>query len=58
MLFFFQRGNTIQYNYIHHILRLVPGADVRGVMLDDQSSGTIIKKNVFYDVNMISLRIL
>lgn len=46
----FQRGNTIRYNHIHHTLRLVPGADVRGVMLDDQSSGTIIKFNLFYDV--------
>ena len=36
---------------MHHTLKLVPGADVRGVMLDDQSSSTRITNNVFYDVS-------
>ncbi|XP_045203138.2 uncharacterized protein LOC123556462 [Mercenaria mercenaria] len=43
------RGNIIRYNIVHHTLRLVPGADVRGVMLDDQSSSTRITNNVFYN---------
>ncbi|XP_053396026.1 uncharacterized protein LOC128556126 [Mercenaria mercenaria] len=46
------RGNIIRYNIVHHTLRLVPGADVRGVMLDDQSSSTSITNNVFYDNNV------
>ncbi|XP_062596121.1 uncharacterized protein LOC134257535, partial [Saccostrea cucullata] len=29
------RGNIIRKNHIHHTLRFVPGADVRGIMLDD-----------------------
>ncbi|XP_052258950.1 uncharacterized protein LOC127863458 [Dreissena polymorpha] len=41
------RGNKIRYNLVTDTLRLVPGADVRGVMLDDQSSSTTIVNNVF-----------
>ncbi|XP_048247750.1 uncharacterized protein LOC124120284 [Haliotis rufescens] len=43
------RGNVIRYNYIHHTLRNVPGAQVRGIMLDDQYSSVTIEHNVFYD---------
>ncbi|XP_052258951.1 uncharacterized protein LOC127863459 isoform X1 [Dreissena polymorpha] len=43
------RGNIIRYNLVTETLRLVPGADVRGVMLDDQSSSTTIVNNVFYN---------
>ena len=50
-IFHLQRGNIIRYNYIHHTLRLVPGADVRGIMLDDQYSSALIEKNVFFDVS-------
>lgn len=45
-----QRGNIIRKNHIHHTLRRVPGADVRGIMLDDQYSSVTIEENVFYDV--------
>lgn len=43
------RGNIIRYNIVHHTLRLVPGMHCRGVMLDDQSSSTLVSNNVFYD---------
>ncbi|XP_022320151.2 uncharacterized protein LOC111122626 isoform X1 [Crassostrea virginica] len=43
------RGNIIRKNHIHHTLRYVPGADVRGIMLDDQYSSVTIEENVFYD---------
>ncbi|WAR31491.1 hypothetical protein MAR_034033, partial [Mya arenaria] len=43
------RGNVIRNNLVHDNLRLVPGADVRGVMLDDQSSSTHITNNVFFN---------
>lgn len=43
------RGNIIRKNHIHHTLRRVPGADVRGIMLDDQYSSVTIEENVFYD---------
>ncbi|XP_052072925.1 uncharacterized protein LOC127711025 isoform X1 [Mytilus californianus] len=41
------RGNVIRYNHIQDTRRLVPGADVRGIMLDDQLSGVLIEHNVF-----------
>ncbi|XP_071134151.1 uncharacterized protein [Mytilus edulis] len=43
------RGNIIRNNHFHNIKRLVPGADVRGIMLDDQFSSVIIENNVFHD---------
>ncbi|KAH3692090.1 hypothetical protein DPMN_193901 [Dreissena polymorpha] len=43
------RGNIIRYNLVTDTLRLVPGSNVRGVMLDDQSSSTTIVNNVFYN---------
>ncbi|ESO97359.1 hypothetical protein LOTGIDRAFT_231552 [Lottia gigantea] len=43
------RGNAIRYNYIEKSLRLWPGADVRGIMLDDQYSSVNIEHNVFID---------
>ncbi|XP_064613278.1 uncharacterized protein LOC135477057 [Liolophura sinensis] len=43
------RGNVIQQNHIHHVLRFYPGAQVRGVMLDDQYSSVLIEGNVFHD---------
>ena len=52
-LIILQRGNIIRWNIVHHILRLVPGADCRGVMLDDQSSSTSIMYNVFYSVSTL-----
>ncbi|XP_067672286.1 uncharacterized protein [Haliotis asinina] len=42
------RGNKIRYNHIHDTIRLMPGASVRGVMLDDQYSSVTIEHNVFY----------
>lgn len=52
----FQRGNIIRKNHIHHTLRFLPGADVRGIMLDDQYSSVTIEDNVFYDVSWWQLR--
>ncbi|XP_064613277.1 uncharacterized protein LOC135477056 [Liolophura sinensis] len=43
------RGNVIKENHIHHVLRFLPGAEVRGVMLDDQYSSVLIEGNVFYE---------
>ncbi|KAK7468006.1 hypothetical protein BaRGS_00036750 [Batillaria attramentaria] len=43
------RGNVVRYNYIHHTLRYMPGADVRGIMLDDEYSSALIEHNVFFD---------
>ncbi|XP_052790467.1 uncharacterized protein LOC128224591 [Mya arenaria] len=43
------RGNVIRNNLIHDNFRLVPGADVRGIMLDDKSSSTNITNNVFFN---------
>ncbi|OWF40931.1 hypothetical protein KP79_PYT15959 [Mizuhopecten yessoensis] len=43
------RGCVVRYNHVHHVLRLHPGADVRGVMLDDQYSSVNIYSNVFYN---------
>ncbi|PVD31350.1 hypothetical protein C0Q70_06762 [Pomacea canaliculata] len=43
------RGNIIRKNHIHHTLRYFPGADVRGIMLDDEYSSVLIEGNVFYD---------
>ncbi|KAK7483382.1 hypothetical protein BaRGS_00025322 [Batillaria attramentaria] len=43
------RGNVIRHNHIHHTLRYLPGADVRGIMLDDEYSSVLIEHNVFYD---------
>lgn len=47
----YQRGNVIRYNHIHHTLRYFPGAQVRGIMLDDEYSSVNIEHNVFYDVS-------
>jgi len=49
----FQRGNVIRYNHIHDTKRLQPGADVRGIMLDDQYSSALIEHNVFHDVRLL-----
>ncbi|XP_033748256.1 uncharacterized protein LOC117333194 isoform X2 [Pecten maximus] len=43
------RGCVVRFNIVHHVLRLYPGADVRGVMLDDQYSSVDIHSNVFYN---------
>ncbi|WP_233800093.1 right-handed parallel beta-helix repeat-containing protein [Paraburkholderia sp. HP33-1] len=43
-----QRGNVISDNYIHNIGK--QSKDARGVYLDDQVSGTIVERNVFYKV--------
>lgn len=43
------RGCVIRYNIIHHNLRFHPGADVRGIMLDDQYASVNIHDNVFYN---------
>ncbi|EEA01965.1 conserved hypothetical protein [Burkholderia sp. H160] len=43
-----QRGNVISDNYIHNIGKR--SQDARGVYLDDQVSGTIIQRNIFYKV--------
>ncbi|XP_064612389.1 uncharacterized protein LOC135476325 [Liolophura sinensis] len=43
------RGNVIKENHIHHVLRYMPGAQVRGIMLDDQYSSVTIENNVFHD---------
>ncbi|KAK6189983.1 hypothetical protein SNE40_001939 [Patella caerulea] len=42
------RGNVIRYNYVHDSIRHWPGADVRGIMLDDEYSSVTIEHNVFY----------
>ncbi|XP_071177689.1 uncharacterized protein [Mytilus edulis] len=42
-------GNVIRRNYITGIQLRVPGADTRGVMLDDQYSCILIEQNVFYN---------
>ncbi|XP_063448979.1 uncharacterized protein LOC134728334 [Mytilus trossulus] len=41
------RGNQIRSNHIHGTKSTIPGADVRGIMLDDQLSGIHIEHNVF-----------
>ena len=46
-----QRGNVIRYNHIHETLRFMPGADVRGIMLDDEYASVVIEHNVFYNVS-------
>ncbi|XP_063405884.1 uncharacterized protein LOC134689845 [Mytilus trossulus] len=43
------RGTVIRFNHIHHNLQYYYGADVRGVMLDDQYSSVLVEKNVFYN---------
>ena len=45
------RGNIIRYNYIHNIIPYFPNADVRGIYIDDQSSGNNIFGNIFYKVS-------
>ncbi|XP_055957950.1 uncharacterized protein LOC126824537, partial [Patella vulgata] len=42
------RGNVIRYNHVHDSIRHWPGADVRGIMLDDEYSSVTIEHNVFY----------
>ncbi|XP_050409571.1 uncharacterized protein LOC126824394 [Patella vulgata] len=41
------RGTVIRNNYIHNTVRHWPGAEIRGVMLDDQFSGANIEHNIF-----------
>lgn len=43
-----QRGNVISDNYIHNVGKHSQAA--MGVYLDDQVSGTIVQRNVFYKV--------
>ncbi|XP_052084615.1 uncharacterized protein LOC127721850 [Mytilus californianus] len=43
------RGNIIRKNHIQRTKKNVPGADVRGIMLDDQYSSALIEQNVFHD---------
>lgn len=43
------RGNVIRLSHIQNTKRLHPGADVRGIMLDDQYSSVLIERNVFRD---------
>ncbi|XP_064613285.1 uncharacterized protein LOC135477063 [Liolophura sinensis] len=43
------RGNFIKQNHIEHVLRFYPGADVRGIMLDDEYSSVTIEENVFHN---------
>ncbi|KAK7087275.1 hypothetical protein V1264_021348 [Littorina saxatilis] len=50
------RGNVIRYNHIHDCQRHFPGADVRGIMLDDEYAAVLIEHNVFYN-NDIHLNI-
>ncbi|XP_063438512.1 uncharacterized protein LOC134719447 [Mytilus trossulus] len=45
------RGNIIRKNHIQRTKKNVPGADVRGIMLDDQYSSALIEQNVFHDNN-------
>lgn len=54
-IFCLQRGTVIRYNHIHHNLQYYYGADVRGVMLDDQYSSVLVEKNVFYNVRSCRL---
>ncbi|XP_046356361.2 uncharacterized protein LOC124135175 [Haliotis rufescens] len=42
------RGNVIRYNHIHHVIKRMPGAENRGIMLDDMYSSVLIEHNVFY----------
>lgn len=48
-----QRGNQIRSNYIHGTKGTIPGADTRGIMLDDQLSGVHIEHNVFVNASII-----
>ncbi|KAK6191831.1 hypothetical protein SNE40_003423 [Patella caerulea] len=50
------RGCMIRYNHIHHVLQYWPGAEVRGLMLDDLYSSVTIEHNVMYD-NSIHINI-
>ncbi|KAK7087268.1 uncharacterized protein [Littorina saxatilis] len=43
------RGNVIRYNHVHDTRRLMPGASVRGIMLDDEYAAVLIENNVLYD---------
>ena len=49
----FQRGNILRYNWIHHVLRYVPGSDNKGISLENQVSSTSMKYNVLSDVNIV-----
>ena len=50
---YFQRGNILRYNWIHHVLRYVPGSDNKGISLENQVSSTSMKYNVLSDVNIV-----
>lgn len=41
----------IRYNHVHDTRRLMPGASVRGIMLDDEYAAVLIENNVLYDVS-------
>jgi len=48
------RGNVIRYNFIHNVFG--PGVcGAQGVYLDDMASGTIVRNNVLYRVQMAVL---
>lgn len=44
------RGNTIEFNFIHHLASVQPGNGVHGVYLDDLMSGALVRGNVFYQI--------
>lgn len=44
------RGTVIEHNFLHDIRSLDAGGDVKGIYLDDQASGIIIRGNTFKHV--------
>jgi len=49
------RGNVIQYNFIHDLHTYFNGAGVHGVYLDDVASGFHVHNNIFYNLNKYAI---
>jgi len=49
------RGNTIQYNFIHNLHTYFEGSGLHGVYLDDIASGFHIHDNIFYNLDKYAI---
>ena len=45
------QGTVIEENFLHDIYPKTAGFETKGIYLDDQASGTIIRRNIFSRVN-------
>jgi len=49
------RGNVIQYNFIHDLQTHFEGSGVHGVYLDDVASGFHVHNNIFYNLDKYAI---